>query len=649
MVSPALLVRSSRVALRSYGVANLQRRGRYEVRRRLGWYQSAPRVPLVADQSPADSSPFDVDLDAVASAIDREAAIARADRVAAGWHHAYGNEWRRLPMTPEEWSVHPLAGTRYPQAPWWELRRYLGLDPAHGDVKDAWEPARFTWAFALVAGYAASRDERYAEAFWRGVESFIDGNPPFRTIQWSCGQETSIRALSCMWAERAFLPAAASTPARRARLQNLLAWSGERIADAIEYALSQRNNHGISEATGLVALGARLSSAHPDAGRWLREGAEWIERLVLDQFAEDGWYVQHSFTYLRMALDQLVVAQRTIEHSLGRGLSEPAVARLRSAVALLVELHDADSGDLPNHGANDGSMVLPISTRPYRDFRPSITAAAATFGVPLPRSFRASVEALAWLGSAELARRDDPPATRVVAGSSGWLSMRATRARVFARAGRYRSNPSHVDPAHVDVWIDGQPRAVDAGTYRYCATVPWGNGLSGIHVHNTLDIPSLPAAVKGFRFLWLQQPSARVAFACETPDGAVCELVNETWMRHGVRHLRRIVVGDAGVDVFDDVDIGRWPPLEVHVHWLVPRGAALPEISATSDGRLSVVEASPDSTEGWCAPHYAERLPAVSVTYVTTLTTGVSTIHSRFLATNLRRESFDVPSLELSE
>jgi dipeptidase E len=35
---------------------------------------------------------------------------------------------------------------------------------------------------------------------------------------------------------------------------------------------------------------------------------------------------------------------------------------------------------VPLHGASDGAYVLPLSTRPYRDFVPALTAAAATFG-----------------------------------------------------------------------------------------------------------------------------------------------------------------------------------------------------------------------------------------------------------------------------
>jgi hypothetical protein len=491
--------------------------------------------------------------------------------------------------------------------------------------------------FDLALGYAISRDDRYAEAFWSAVESFIDGNPPFRGIQWSCGQETSIRALSCLWGERIFASSAASTAARRARIQDLFAWSGERVSNAIEYAISQRNNHGISEATGLIALGDRLAGRHPDAHTWLRDGARWIEYLVMDQFADDGWYIQHSLNYLRLALDQLVVAERVLLRARGSGLSSQARARVRAAVALLLELHDAEQGDVPNHGANDGSMVLPVTTRPYRDFRPSITAATATFGVSVPEHFGVSRNALAWLGLDTLTTHADPPARRVVTGSSGWVSARNGVVRVFARAGTYESNPSHIDPCHLDVWIEDQARALDAGTYRYTAPPPWRNGLALIGVHNTVEIPSIPAAVKGRRFLWLGRPAARVSRADVTNDVVTFELYNRTWAEHGVTHLRRCVLSDDAVDVFDEVDVGEDRSLDVRVHWLLPKGTDPPAITSDGDGRLFIKHADADSVDGWWSPHYGQRLPAVSIAFVTRVT-GRRIVHSRFLAANLPNE-----------
>ena len=629
------LLLAPRVALESYGPKALRLRAQYEMRRRLGLYLPEPRFPHLTDVAPT-SSAFDIDLDRVGLAVNRGLAIERADRVASGMHQAYRNEWRRLPQSGADWNVHPILGTPYPSEAWWEMRPYLSLDASRGDVKDVWEPARFTWVFDLALGYAVSRDERYAEAFWSGVETFVDGNPPYRGIQWSCGQETSIRALSCLWAERAFTKATASTPDRRSHLVDLLGWSGERIADAIEYAISQRNNHGISEAVGLIAIGARLAGIHPEAQRWLRVGSRWIESLILDQFAEDGWYIQHSLTYLRMALAQCVVGERVLRRVRARGLSYPAVARLRAAIALLVELHEPTTGDVPNHGANDGSLVLPVSTSGYRDFRPTITAAAATFDVSLPESFQASEETLAWLGIDLTPRRPDPPKTRVVAGSSGWVSARRGNSRVFIRAGEYRSNPSHIDPAHVDVWLDGDPRAVDAGTFRYTAPAPWANGLSSITVHNTIDVPSMPAAQKGARFLWLERPAAAVARTDESADTTTIEIRNRTWETRGLGHTRRCVLTNDGIDVFDDVDSG--PRLvEVHVHWLVPDGAPTPTIESQNGGKITETRASDRSVEGWRSLYYAERHAATSVTFVTTVS-GRATIHTRFVATNLRRE-----------
>ena len=79
------------------------------------------------------------------------------------------------------------------------------------------------------------------------------------------------------------------------------------IADAFGYAQSQRNNHGLSEAAGLIAIGARLRGAEPRAAQWIEVGRQAMERMIIDQIAEDGWYIQHSFTYARVALDQLTI------------------------------------------------------------------------------------------------------------------------------------------------------------------------------------------------------------------------------------------------------------------------------------------------------------------------------------------------------
>ena len=119
-----------RVALESYGAKALRLRAQYEMRRRLGLYLHSPRVPHLRDAALQAQSTFDVDLDRVRLALNHEMAIDRADRVASGMHQAYRNEWRPLPRSGAEWNAHPLLGTQYPNEPWWEMRRFLSLDPS---------------------------------------------------------------------------------------------------------------------------------------------------------------------------------------------------------------------------------------------------------------------------------------------------------------------------------------------------------------------------------------------------------------------------------------------------------------------------------------------------------------------------------------
>jgi hypothetical protein len=98
------------------------------------------------------------------------------------------------------------------------------------------------------------------------------------------------------------------------------------------------------------------------------------------------------------------------------------------------------------------------------------------------------------------------------------------------------------------------------------------------------------------------------------------------------------VVAANSVHVVDEIDAGEYASLEVRVHWLLPDGAPLPEITSDGGGRMETARAEAGSVIGWRSPYYAEKEPATSVTYVTRVT-GHHTIRSRFVATNLPTHS----------
>ncbi|MGI9077952.1 MAG: heparinase II/III domain-containing protein [Gemmatimonadaceae bacterium] len=607
------LLGAAPILWRTYGARGLRQRALFELSRIAGRFRTEPGElsPAPGKSSLPPDWRFAPNRDRVRATSDHAAALLRADRVLAGEHQAYRWTWMPRPQTATAWRTHPVSGFEYDaRAPWFRIAHF---DPRAGDIKDVWEPGRFAWSYDLARGYLLTGDDRYAECFWQGFETFLDGCPPFRGVQWSCGQETAIRATAWLWTEAALLDAPASSPARLARLREALAWSAERIADAIGYAISQRNNHGISEAAGLVMIGARLHAVHPRARRWRRSGSRWLEGLVQDQFATDGWYIQHSFNYLRVALDQLVLAQGALE-SRGQGLSPAAVRKLRAAVHLLGRVINPLTGAPPLHGANDGSYVLPLSTRPYRDFVPSLTAAASTFHAPLPHALCADEETLAWLGRLAPPREEEARLPALNTGSSGWFSVATSGARVFARAGEYHSRPGHIDPLHLDVSIEGRAVATDAGTYRYSAPPPWANGLAEIDVHNTLTIVGHPPARRGPRFLWLAWPSARIVESTIIHDELVRVVMeNTSWGADGILHKRTCEIHRAGVTVLDEVSGPSDNRSQVRLQWLIDGPATDAVIAASSPVTIEATLGDERSVLGWISDGYGDKRRATSV------------------------------------
>jgi hypothetical protein len=573
----------------TFGAAGLRRRLVHETRRRLNLFAADSGVTA----APGHLAAFEIDRHRLAAAAPRSVALQRAERVVAGEHEAYRWDWRPLPRSADEWVRHPSSHERWwPDHGWWRVPH---LSRSHGDIKDLWEPARFAWMYDLVRGHLLTDDDRYAAAAVRYLTTWAASSPSFRGPHWSCGQETAIRAAALLYAEANFR----GSPAWQAvapLVATTLARSGERIATAIGYALSQRNNHGISEAVGLVLLGTRFRHALPTAARWLNTGRRLLAELVDEQFADDGWYIQHSFTYMRLALDQCVLASRVLRSD--GGLDGRIVTRMRSAASLLTAVMDRD-GCVPNHGANDGAYVHPITCAGVSDFRPVLTAVCAVAGIPLPATVAPEREAVAWLGI-------EPPATGapvvdgVHTGPSGWAVARRGNLVAFFRAGRYRSRPGHIDPLHLEIRVGGTIVLADAGTFAYGRPDPWNNGLAGEEVHNGPQIAGRPAAIRGPRFLWYRWPSARVV-TCGV-DGTTMILRGE---RTGVV-TRTVHLGEDMVSVVDEVPPGVTPRLRVR--WLL--GPSVPPATVRSDIGSEVIVAREGSVVGWISSRYGERVPS---------------------------------------
>lgn len=579
------------VFLKTFGVGGLVRRSTHEIRSRFGWYRLAPRGAALSP--PAAPGPaFRVDMDSLSAATDRQLALERADRVLGGEYQAFRWNWAPLPRG-RDWHRHPGGGLFPADRPWWRIGT---RDPEAGDIKDVWEPGRFAWVYDLIRGYAVSRDPGYARAFLDRLSDWRSANPAFRGVHWACGQETAIRAVAVLYAE-ANLPGVAC----HQDVSWLLAASGERIRDAIGFARSQRNNHAVSEAVGLLAIGDRLAAAHPDGERWRRQGHRLLARLIPAQFAKDGWYVQHSFAYLRLAVDQCLVAARVLR-ARGHGMDRSIRLRLTAALALVDAVIDPATGIVPNHGPNDGAFVHPVTLADYRDYRPLLTALAGELGEPLTADIAPDREALAWLGLAApppgAVRRDG-----IRVGSSGWAVLRRGSGFVFLRAGSYRTRPGHFDPLHVDVRLGSDEVIVDAGTFRYGGPAPWRDVLAGPDLHNG-PAGDADRTAKGPRFLWRRWPQSEIVETVDSPTASVvvAEVPGRFRREVSATATGTVVIADSAIGPNQEAFRQTWLLHPAALDGWVDFGAAIPTAATEADPR------------GWFSPRYGERVASRYVT-----------------------------------
>ncbi len=444
-----------------------------------------------------------------------------------------------------DWHRDPVGKTVWPATEHWSTINAFAL----GDVKGVWELGRFGWVFPLVRTHARTGDLRPAETFWSLFDDFCAKNPPNAGPHWMCGQECAFRLFGFLFGYRAFLDTPAATPARLLQALRFVHAHADRISANLDYALSQKNNHGLSECVGLITAGLMFPQLAGASG-WVQEGVSALKAQVEELCYVDGGFAQHSVNYHRVMVHDLVWAAKLLK--INKKDSTWLEAALARSAVFQASLIAGSGGETPNWGANDGALILPLSNSAYRDFRPCAQLAAAVAEQPLPFGSGPWNEPLLWMGctanleaaaseshkSSQLvlpsefilklpvnprevakqtrvpfARRLSspfletregfhfPPATRFR--EAGLHLLRGEHSRAYFRiCDQFKHRPHHADALHVDLWWKGLNIALDAGTFSYNAAAPWDTGLKETAVHNTVGVDDLDQMDKASRFLW---------------------------------------------------------------------------------------------------------------------------------------------------
>lgn len=577
----------ARLVVAAFGWKGIARRVSYVGRLRSGWMRW--RTPMASSFDDVQLAPWTFSFD-VAELRERyeqlelpdatrAQVLADADRVVSGEVRLYGWAWREVSWPPR-WHTNPFTSAEYPSAHWTE---FSDDDPLRGDIKDVWELSRLGFTFLLARAYVMSDDDRYPEAWWQAIESWMEHNPPNTGVNWRCGQETSLRAIAVAFGLSTF-SIRASNPARRALAEQLLGASAARVRPTIGYALSQRNNHAISELTFLLSL---PGTPNRHLCRLLREAID-------DQFYPDGSYSQQSFVYHRLALHSLVWLLQ-VQPDLPANLELTIRLAIDRSAQFWQRSTDPVAGSMPNCGPNDGSLLFDLSACEHLDAGPTLALMGAAHGAH-PAEIRCWFDII----PASTARRS--PATQL---DSTYRTMRGPRSLLLTHIGSVSHRCADDDQQAVEVFIDGHRVVMDPGTFRYSGQPPWRNPFTSDRLHAALyPVRAHPRVTVG-RFLRSPLPSAEVMHH-ETNDE--CEvLVSRRWQA-GTVLTRAIVRVDDRFAIFDHAGGG-----DAMVRWNTATDTDTYDCDIQGPSGVELLHRCDDNpASGWWSPSYAQIAPAIA-------------------------------------
>jgi hypothetical protein len=552
---------------------------------------------------------------------EKASAISEADEIVKGMVRLFGGPPVSLNLIPGTGNSH-----------WsnFDKSQFRGED-----IKFTWEPARFGWAVRLARAYLISKNEAYPEAFWRHLETFIQNNPPNCGPNWSSAQEVAIRIIVFSAVYQAFKDSPYSTTTRKHYLARIIASHAHRIPPTLIYARAQDNNHLLLEAAGLYTAGVLLSG-HPHASNWKQSGWKWFNYAVLNQVEPDGTYTQHSTNYHRLML-QTALWIHGLTKKVNQPLPSATLVRLSAAADWLEDLLDPISGRVPNLGNNDGAYILPFTAQDFSDYRPVLQAASIAFRHHPVFKHGIVDEFSHWMGlinpdliqPAAVTHRST---TLKVGNSQCWATLRAVH---------FKLRPAHADQLQVDLWAFGENILRDAGTFQYNAAPPWNNPLSQTSVHNTIQLNESDQMLRAGRFLWLRPAQAKILLI--RPDEVMAE--HDGYQSAGWTHRRSLKYAEPDTFIMTDRLIPtreKNSPAIISLQWLLPdwpgelsettldmscpfgkialtvqpgsspHPPVLETVQLVRAGELLAGSRPPLPFQGWFAPTYGIKTPAIS-------------------------------------
>ena len=272
----------------------------------LGGWLSENRIGAYIEREAADIQGNDVRRAAFLAQAD---ALVRGNLVVYDRHLSFGTviDWNRDITADRAWPNKFFLRYRH------EL---LGRSSETGDYRFTWELNRQQHLLVLAIAYRISGNARYAERSIADIESWIEQNPPFFSINWFSAMEVGLRMVS--WTLAIAIVGKTSLPEQRYR--NIMAALYQQLyflqgnlsvaLNAKDGDTKLKNNHTIVElCSTLVICDAFPGLAGGMPADLMASLSKHLVTELQRQTWPDGMHVEQSSSYLRFVTEAVLLVR----------------------------------------------------------------------------------------------------------------------------------------------------------------------------------------------------------------------------------------------------------------------------------------------------------------------------------------------------
>jgi hypothetical protein len=588
-------------------------------RSRYAWDAPSPHL--------AHKDPWNLPLLETLPREEREALLAEADRYLHGDYRLLNLSFHEAPMN---WHRDPQTGIRAPEM------FALDLDfldtKLVGNIKYLWEKNRHHHLTVLAAAYALSREERYAEAVKRQLESWLEQNPIPIGVNWASPLEMGIRLISWAWIDRLLRgsPARAVLFGPEGVLWPAIYWQQWMTEQNYSHG-SSANNHLVGEMAGLY-ISASVWPVFPKSIHWRKLSRRKLEQEILNQTFPSGINCEMAFDYHIFTLQLFLLAYLEADRH-GSPFSAEYRARLTRMLEVIPLLADA-GGNLPRYGDGDDGIAVQLGASSGRPeaWLCRVGRAKLNANVPVSPAGRLPAALLGVTGQVE--SEWSPPAKSIGFEDAGLFVLardRGTPQEIFvlADAGPHgypeTGAHAHADALSFAMSVAGQPIFVDPGTFDYLMDEHWRNYFRGAMAHNTAVVDALDQSTPAGPFLWSQKAAATVHAWAVNDTGAKLIASHNGYKRIGVSHRRTFELQERALLITDELQgLGEHEirlafhlASECEVEQILPGRCKISRVSAEVHLTLpdtmeaSLVRGGRDA--GWISPCYGVKQPTCTI------------------------------------